>query len=245
MRRNDPPRGSGQPGSDRRRQSLRNAGRNSDELHGPCEWRARQTPPVAGRRLRANHISEAFADSNRRSNRSRIQPVTSERIGPIRTGIAGRPRKGLAAMTTPDRIVVTRGDHSRLQAVLDRARQMGGESNRSLDELQRELNRAQVVDSLSSHDGIVVMKAQVRLRDVDTNEIQVYTLVYPQDADIRKNQLSILAPVGTAILGYRQGEVVTWSVPGGRVRLRIEEVLPPDSESIVLTQNSPNVTQRG
>lgn len=148
-------------------------------------------------------------------------------------------------MTTPDRIVVTRGDHSRLQAVLDRARQMGGESNRSLDELQRELNRAQVVDSLSSHDGIVVMKAQVRLRDVDTNEIQVYTLVYPQDADIRKNQLSILAPVGTAILGYRQGEVVTWSVPGGRVRLRIEEVLPPDSESIVLTQNSPNVTQRG
>lgn len=141
-------------------------------------------------------------------------------------------------MATLDRIVITREDRGRLQAVVDRARQLGGESPQRLDDLQRELDRAHVVESLAGDDGIVVMNAQVRLRDVDSNEIQVYTLVYPQDADIRENRLSIFAPVGTAILGFRQGDVVAWSVPGGEIRLRIEEVLPPGSAEMAVSHDT-------
>jgi regulator of nucleoside diphosphate kinase len=74
---------------------------------------------------------------------------------------------------------------------------------------------------------VVTMNATVRLRDLETGEEETYTLVYPADADIAENKLSVLAPVGTALLGYRAGDVVEWPVPAGVSRFRIEEVLQP------------------
>jgi regulator of nucleoside diphosphate kinase len=61
----------------------------------------------------------------------------------------------------------------------------------------------------------------VRLRDLDTEELEDYDLVYPVDADMAHNRSSVLAPVGTAILGY----VMEWLVPAGPRRLRVEEEL--------------------
>ena len=61
--------------------------------------------------------------------------------------------------------------------------------------------------------------------DLETGEEDTYTLVYPHEADIEANRLSILAPVRTALLGYRAGDVVEWPVPAGVARLRIEEVV--------------------
>jgi hypothetical protein len=69
------------------------------------------------------------------------------------------------------------------------------------------------------------MNATVRLRDLKTGAEETYTLVYPDEADIEANRLSILAPIGTALLGYRAGDVVEWPVPAGITRFRIEEVL--------------------
>jgi regulator of nucleoside diphosphate kinase len=60
---------------------------------------------------------------------------------------------------------------------------------------------------------------------LDTDEIETYTLVYPQDADVSRQRLSVFAPVGTALLGYRQGDVIEWTVPAGLRRLKVEEVL--------------------
>ncbi|HCO24501.1 MAG TPA: transcription elongation factor GreAB, partial [Gimesia maris] len=53
---------------------------------------------------------------------------------------------------------------------------------------------------------IVTMNSTVRLRDLETDELETYTLVYPQDANIKEGKLSILTPIGTAILGYRIGD---------------------------------------
>jgi regulator of nucleoside diphosphate kinase len=69
------------------------------------------------------------------------------------------------------------------------------------------------------------MNSQVLLCDIDTLETMTYTLVFPKDADIDSGSISVLAPVGTAILGYRQGDIVEWPVPAGIRRLRIEKVL--------------------
>jgi regulator of nucleoside diphosphate kinase len=55
--------------------------------------------------------------------------------------------------------------------------------------------------------------------------MEEYELVYPADADMAHGRLSVLAPVGTAILGYRRGDVIEWPVPAGLRRLRVEEVL--------------------
>jgi len=69
------------------------------------------------------------------------------------------------------------------------------------------------------------MQSTVRVRDVDTGKTVVYTLAFPAEADIDKNRISVLAPIGTALIGYRAGDRVEWPTPGGVKRLQIEEVI--------------------
>lgn len=132
-------------------------------------------------------------------------------------------------MTSLQNIILTEVDRNRLQAVIDRELQNRRESRHCVDDLQRELDRAQIVDSGSMPDGVVAMNSTVCLRDLDSNEVETYVLVYPQDADINRNRISVLAPVGTAIIGCHVGDVVVWSVPRGRVRWRVEDVVAPTS----------------
>ena len=65
----------------------------------------------------------------------------------------------------------------------------------------------------------------LRVRDLDSGARAVYTLVFPSDADIERRRISILAPIGTALIGYRVGDRIEWRTPGGTRRLEIEEVL--------------------
>jgi len=91
--------------------------------------------------------------------------------------------------------------------------------------LAGELRRARVVARSELPPDVVTMNSTVRLRDLETGEEETYTLVYPHEADIGENKLSVLAPVGTALLGYRAEDVVEWPVPAGVRRFRIEEVV--------------------
>jgi len=91
--------------------------------------------------------------------------------------------------------------------------------------LAGELRRARVVPRSQLPPDVVTMDSTVRLRDLQTGEEETYTLVYPREADIGENKLSVLAPVGTALLGYRVGDVVEWPVPAGVARIRIEDVV--------------------
>jgi regulator of nucleoside diphosphate kinase len=69
------------------------------------------------------------------------------------------------------------------------------------------------------------MHSRVRLKDLDSGKENVYTLVFPAEADIAQSRISVLAPLGTALLGYRQGDVIRWRVPGGWRRWKVKEVL--------------------
>lgn len=135
-------------------------------------------------------------------------------------------------MVRAQSIVITETDRNRLQAVIDRMLQGENGFRHDVQNLQQELNRAQIVDSTSIPEGVVVMNSTVSLRDLDLNELETYTLVYPRDADITQNRISILAPVGTAIIGFQVGDIVTWPVPRGEVRLRIEVVTAPPSMQV-------------
>ena len=74
------------------------------------------------------------------------------------------------------------------------------------------------------HD-VVTMNSRVQLVDLDTGEAMTYTLVFPDDADLRQGKISVLAPIGTAMLGYRVGDTFEWRVPAGLRRLKIEAIL--------------------
>ena len=99
-------------------------------------------------------------------------------------------------------------------------------TNRSTRErLRHELDRARIVSANQISPGVVTMQTRVVLRDEATCESMTYTLVPPGEADHDAGGLSVLAPVGMAILGYRAGDVVEWEVPAGIRRIRIHEVL--------------------
>jgi regulator of nucleoside diphosphate kinase len=102
----------------------------------------------------------------------------------------------------------------------------GGSRERdSIEALEAELDRAHVVDSSQIPPDVITMNSEVRLRDLDTGEERVYRLVFPNRALQSRNALSVVAPIGTALLGYRAGDVIEWMVPKGLRRLKVLEVL--------------------
>ncbi|MCA9143875.1 MAG: nucleoside diphosphate kinase regulator [Planctomycetaceae bacterium] len=121
-------------------------------------------------------------------------------------------------------IIITDDDRKRLEHLLASDFTEAIRSKSYLRDLRAELQRAKIVTSAEVPGDVITMESTVRLRDVDTGEVETYTLVYPDQANIAESKLSILAPIGTAILGYRVGDVVRWRVPSGRRRLRVEEV---------------------
>ncbi|MDD3087286.1 MAG: GreA/GreB family elongation factor [Candidatus Omnitrophica bacterium] len=94
-----------------------------------------------------------------------------------------------------------------------------------IEELEIELNRAIIVNDDNIPQGIVTMNTKVCLQDMETKKDEVYQLVYPEDADIEQNKISVLAPIGTAILGYKVGDIIEWNVPAGLRKLRVKKVL--------------------
>ena len=123
------------------------------------------------------------------------------------------------------KIVITRDDLQHLQYVLNTDSTSGISEKPYLRALRGELDKASVVASDKVPPNVVTMNSTVRLRHMKDREEDIYTLVYPNDADISERRLSVLAPIGTAILGNRVGDSVKWEVPSGTIRVRIEELL--------------------
>ncbi|MDD4237022.1 MAG: nucleoside diphosphate kinase regulator [Desulfotomaculaceae bacterium] len=122
-------------------------------------------------------------------------------------------------------IFITVADKERLQKLINEAKEFNPGSKEYLRNLERELNRAKVVASEKIPHNVITMNSKVLLRDLDSSEKMIYTLVYPSEANLIENKISILAPIGTAILGFRTGDVISWEVPDGLVRLEVDEIL--------------------
>jgi regulator of nucleoside diphosphate kinase len=93
------------------------------------------------------------------------------------------------------------------------------------DELRREIDRARVVDRTRVPHDVVTMHSTVRTRDLATGVVEVHTLFYPEEADLRSGKLSVLAPLGTALLGTRAGDVVRVATGDGVRALKVDAVL--------------------
>jgi len=98
-------------------------------------------------------------------------------------------------------------------------------SREYLKNLEQELTNANVVTSQEIPKDVITMNSKILLRDVDSNEEMEYLLVYPSEANLVEDKISILAPVGTAILGYREGDIIEWKVPDGIINLKVEKIL--------------------
>jgi regulator of nucleoside diphosphate kinase len=123
-------------------------------------------------------------------------------------------------------IVINESDAAKLRVLL--AAQTNSERNQGhLEALRDELERALVLEPDEVPRDVVTMNTRVRVVDVKSGDQRELTLVFPADADVSARRISVLAPLGTAILGYREGDEIEWAMPGGVRRLRVEEVFQP------------------
>lgn len=121
-------------------------------------------------------------------------------------------------------IVITEADYERLQRLVEQSSQFRKRDSEHLEGLQQELERAIVVTAGEMPQDVVTMNSRVRVKDLNSERELTYQIVFPSAADVGENRISVLAPIGTAMLGYKAGTTVEWKVPSGMRRFRILEV---------------------
>jgi regulator of nucleoside diphosphate kinase len=125
-------------------------------------------------------------------------------------------------------LVITEADYDRLQHLLDSPTYRTSHAM-LLMALKGELDRGEIVSPGRVPKNVVTMRSRVRVRDLsgdgEDDDVETYTLTYPEDADINAGRLSVLAPLGTALLGARVGDVIEFDAPAGTRRLKVERVL--------------------
>jgi regulator of nucleoside diphosphate kinase len=120
------------------------------------------------------------------------------------------------------KISITRYDLERLRALIDAS---SGPEAPYLEKLQKELGQATVVEPREVPGDVVTMNSVVRVRDLDAGEERTLMLVFPGKEGVNGKTVSILSPMGIALIGYKEGDILEWELPTGTVKIRIEEII--------------------
>ncbi len=127
-------------------------------------------------------------------------------------------------MKNSNNLILTQADFQKLSTLV---------ANLDLEHcelLAEEIDRALIVDDEKIPSDVVSMNSKVSYQDLDSGLENVVTLVYPDAANIDENKVSILAPIGSALIGLREGQVIQWPLPGGKLkRIKVISVLPREA----------------
>lgn len=111
------------------------------------------------------------------------------------------------------RIVVTEEDFQRLYGLVERYSE--GRHAEAVELLDAELARAKVVSQKKVASDVVTMRSRVVVEDTASGRVHDVTLAYPEEVAAGESRLSVLAPVGIAVLGLKAGDEISWRMPGG------------------------------
>lgn len=119
-------------------------------------------------------------------------------------------------------IQITESDNDKLQELL---RGLDTSQKAIRDTLSEELTRAQIMTSEAIAPDVITLNSRARLRDLENSDILEFAIVMPERVDVEGGKISVLAPLGMAMLGYREGDTFEWEMPGGKSRFLVEKVL--------------------
>ena len=147
-------------------------------------------------------------------------------------------------------IYIMEPDYQRLSGLIEITRERNGVDREYLNKLEAELDRAEVVDPKDVPAEVITMRSQVRLKDLVSGEANTYSLVFPKEANFSEGKISILAPIGTAILGYKEGDTISGPYPlvcadSKLTRSFISRRLPETMSSNVRSHSSVELRWRG
>ena len=131
---------------------------------------------------------------------------------------------------------VTDVDSRRLQHLIEATRFRDQREARSVEQLEQHLDEADVTPAAHIDPDIVTMNSETVVTDLGSGETFTFHLVFPRRANAAAGKISVLAPLGMAVLGRHVGEHISWPVPGGVRHLRIDAVLyQPEREGSDIT----------
>jgi regulator of nucleoside diphosphate kinase len=122
-------------------------------------------------------------------------------------------------------IYITEYDMTRLEEVLAIAAKNAKRDFKHLEGLTKELMKAEIVDSTEIPPNVITMNSKVLLDDLENNQRKEYILVFPKEADIEQNKVSVLSPLGTAMIGCRVGHILRVKTPTGERRMKVQKIL--------------------
>jgi regulator of nucleoside diphosphate kinase len=131
------------------------------------------------------------------------------------------PTKVINKMNNENDIIITAPDHAELNSVIIFTGKVSQRVKWELRLLENELKRARIVAPDDLPPDVITMNSRAELLDLESGERMEFTLVLPADANINDGKISVLAPLGTAMLGYRVGDEFEWHVPYGLRRLKV------------------------
>ena len=124
-------------------------------------------------------------------------------------------------------IVLRKDDYDIIQSYLRNGSRIHSFDRKNAAELQRELKKAKLLSPDKLPKDAVRLNSIVRVKEDQNDRILEFTLVTPDKANIKEGRISVMAPIGTALIGFRQGQKVKWQVPSGKKTFTIMEVSNP------------------
>lgn len=116
-------------------------------------------------------------------------------------------------------------DISRIQNCIKAALRTNSINQKEAASLIKEIQSASVVDPEQVPSNVVTMNTIVRISFLNTNKTVEFQIVYPDQANVKENKISIFSPIATALIGYKIGDEIDWIVPAGVTKLRIDAIL--------------------
>ena len=130
-----------------------------------------------------------------------------------------------------NQITLTELDYARLSQLTLSERKFQIVELRNLSFLRAEINRASKVESNAIAPDYVTMNSKVEVLDLDTKKVMTVQLVYPEEANLKNGKISVLSPMGSALLGYKVGDTISFHVPKGIKAMNIKSILyQPESQ---------------
>ena len=123
------------------------------------------------------------------------------------------------------KIIMNRLDYVRIKKWISDAKQSKTLSDTESAKLLNELESAEIMDAHNIPPEVVTMNSVVKLTFQNNNKQVQFQLVYPDQANVKENKISIFSPVATALIGYKAGDIIEWIVPSGLTKIKIEDII--------------------
>lgn len=123
------------------------------------------------------------------------------------------------------KIIINRLDYARIKKCISDAKQFKSITSIEADNLLKELDSAKIVEPESIPSNVVTMNSIAKITFLSNNMQVQFQIVYPSQANLKENKISIFSPIATSLIGYKVNDEIEWIVPGGLTKIRIDEII--------------------